>query len=149
MSDINLEIRVSEELYNHIKNDNVYYLEDGEELYAIVRNGVRHETVTEFADRCKECGRMQKEIRNTVKINGKTYSVKTLIYEYERLTKEVKAAAEHHRLVLNQLREEIESHCGLAMENHCRYCSRCTNLMGIREILETIDKYGGGRNEFR
>lgn len=43
--------------------------------------------------------------------------------------------------VLDKIREEIENHCGLAKENHCRYCSYCTNLMGVREILETIDKY--------
>ena len=43
--------------------------------------------------------------------------------------------------ILDKIREEIENHCGLAKENHCRYCSYCTNLMGVREILETIDKY--------
>ena len=41
----------------------------------------------------------------------------------------------------NNMREEIEDHCALAKENHCKYCYRCTNMMGIREILETIDKY--------
>lgn len=34
-----LVIDIPEELYNHIKNDNVYYLEDGENLYDIVKNG--------------------------------------------------------------------------------------------------------------
>jgi len=32
-------IDISEELYKHIKNDNVYYLEDGGVLYDIVKNG--------------------------------------------------------------------------------------------------------------
>jgi predicted aldo/keto reductase-like oxidoreductase len=43
--------------------------------------------------------------------------------------------------VLDKIRAEIENHCGLEKENHCRYCSYCNNLMGIREILEIIDKY--------
>lgn len=42
---------------------------------------------------------------------------------------------------LDKLRAEIENHCGLAKENHCRYCSYCNSLMGVREILEIIDKY--------
>lgn len=42
---------------------------------------------------------------------------------------------------LDKIRAEIENHCGLEKENHCRYCSYCNNLMGIREILEIIDKY--------
>ena len=33
-------IDIPEELYKHIKNDNVYYLEDGEVLYSIVKNCV-------------------------------------------------------------------------------------------------------------
>ena len=44
-------------------------------------------------------------------------------------------------IVILQLRAEIENHCGLTKKNHCRYCSYCNNLMGIREILEIIDKY--------
>lgn len=43
--------------------------------------------------------------------------------------------------VLDKIRAEIENHCGLAKENHCRYCSYCNSLMGVREILEIIDKY--------
>ncbi len=43
--------------------------------------------------------------------------------------------------VLNELRAEIENHCGLAKENHCKYCSYCNSVMGVREILEVIDKY--------
>ena len=43
--------------------------------------------------------------------------------------------------VLDKIRAEIENHCGLTKENHCRYCSYCNNLMGVREILEIIDKY--------
>jgi hypothetical protein len=43
--------------------------------------------------------------------------------------------------ILDRIRAEIEEHCGLAKENHCRYCSYCNNLMGVREILEIIDKH--------
>lgn len=60
------------------------------------------ETVTEFADRCRECGKQK---------------------------------------TLDKIRAEIEDHCGLVKENHCKYCSYCHNVMGIREILELIDKY--------
>lgn len=43
--------------------------------------------------------------------------------------------------VLDKIRTEIENHCGLTKENHCRYCSYCNSVMGVREILEIIDKY--------
>ena len=76
-----------------------------------------------------------------VEIDGKKYCVETLVYEVERLTKEVKASAERYRIVLDMMWEEIENHCALAKENHCKYCYRCTNMMGVREILETIDKH--------
>ena len=42
---------------------------------------------------------------------------------------------------LDKIRAEIESHCGLLKENHCKYCSYCNSVMGVREILEVIDKY--------
>lgn len=34
-----LIIDIPDELYKHIHNENVYYLEDGEDLYTIVKNG--------------------------------------------------------------------------------------------------------------
>lgn len=43
--------------------------------------------------------------------------------------------------ILEKIRSKFENHCGLAKENHCKYCSYCNSLMGVREILETIDKY--------
>ena len=43
--------------------------------------------------------------------------------------------------VLDKVRAEIENHCGLIKENHCKYCSYCNSVMGVREILEIIDKY--------
>ena len=57
---------------------------------------------------------------------------------------------EEHKLILelleqetvfDKVRVEIENHCGLTKENHCRYCSYCNSVMGVREILEIIDKY--------
>ena len=42
---------------------------------------------------------------------------------------------------VDKIRAEIETHCGLIKENHCRYCSYCNNVMGVREIVEIIDKY--------
>jgi len=49
--------------------------------------------------------------------------------------------------VLDEIRAEIENHCGLVKENHCKYCSYCHNVMGVREILEVIDKYKEGDKE--
>ena len=46
-----------------------------------------------------------------------------------------------YRELLYDLRAEIENHCGLTKENHCKYCSYCNSLMGVREILEILDKY--------
>ena len=43
--------------------------------------------------------------------------------------------------IIDKIRAEIENHCGLVKENHCKYCSYCNNVMGVREILEIIDKY--------
>ena len=40
--------------------------------------------------------------------------------------------------ILDKIRAEIENHCGYIKESHCRYCSYCTNLMGVREILEIM-----------
>ena len=42
---------------------------------------------------------------------------------------------------LNKIRDEIANHCGLLKEDHCKYCSYCNSVMGVREILEIIDKY--------
>lgn len=42
--------------------------------------------------------------------------------------------------IVDKIRAEIENHCGLTKENHCKYCSYCNSVMGVREILEIIDK---------
>lgn len=49
--------------------------------------------------------------------------------------------------VLDKIRAKIESHCGLTKENHCKYCSYCNSVMGVREILEIIDKYKAGSED--
>ena len=41
---------------------------------------------------------------------------------------------------LDKIRAEIENHCGLAKESHCKYCYWCNNVMGVKEILKIIDK---------
>ena len=43
-----------------------------------------------------------------VEVDGKTYCVETLIADNERLRKDVIAGAELHRLILDNLRAEIE-----------------------------------------
>lgn len=63
---------------------------------------------------------------------------------YSDFYKEISATMRKYQkqeMALDKIRAEIENHCGLAMENHCKYCSYCNCLMGVREILELIDKY--------
>ena len=53
-------------------NPNFYPTYDFEIIWKAIRNGIPHETVTEFADRCRECGRervldkIRAEIEQTV-----------------------------------------------------------------------------------
>ena len=48
---------------------------------------------------------------------------------------------EHDKnVVLGKIRTKIADHCALEKENHCKYCSYCNNVMGVRDILEIIDK---------
>ena len=72
-----------------------------------------------------------------VEIDGKTYCVETLIYTVKRLTKEVKASAEYHRLVLEQIRTEIET-----MDFDFGDYYDHTNEI-IEMVCKTIDKYRG------
>ena len=44
-----------------------------ETLWQAVKNGILHETVTEFADRCRECGKMRKGHWIEHKCNGMSY----------------------------------------------------------------------------
>lgn len=58
MADIELVIKIPEETYKDIqshdwKNTGRWFIEE----WKAIANGTPHETVTEFADRCRECGR--------------------------------------------------------------------------------------------
>ena len=50
-------IDVPEETYQDILKNGFMYDEDNEVVTHAIKNGTPHETVTEFADRCRECGR--------------------------------------------------------------------------------------------
>lgn len=73
-----------------------------------------------------------------VEINGKTYCVETLIYTVERLTKDVKASAECHRLmlelVLDSIKAEIEQLPSELTKDGRRMIRR-------RNVFQIIDKY--------
>lgn len=58
----------------------------------------------------------------------------------EALKAEPNKCENDKNVALDKIRAEIEDHCGLAKENHCKYCSYCNSVMGVREILEIIDK---------
>ena len=74
-----------------------------------------------------------------VEIDGRIYCVETLIYTVERLTKEVKASAEYHRLVLEQIRAEIEE-----LDTHYDndyFSGNIDPMYKCNEVLQIIDKY--------
>ena len=73
-----------------------------------------------------------------VEIDGKTYCVETLIYTVERLTKDVKASAEYHRLVLEQIRAEIEHLDYLNIEDGSDGYDKYVDQY---DVLQIIDKY--------
>lgn len=52
MADVGLVVKIPEEMYEQIKDG---YVPLGISKY--LKNGIPHESVTEFADRCRECGR--------------------------------------------------------------------------------------------
>ena len=49
-----LTIDIPEQIYLNAKAD---LLCGGDVIVKAIKNGIPHETVTEFADRCRECGR--------------------------------------------------------------------------------------------
>ena len=67
-----LEIDIPEQIYLNAKADTLC---GADILVSAIKNGTRHETVTEFADRCRECGRekvldkIRSEIEQ-IEING-------------------------------------------------------------------------------
>lgn len=48
--------------------------------------------------------------------------------------------ASEQGLILDKIRAKIKNHCGLAKEDRCKYCYRCNNVLGVKEILDIIDK---------
>jgi hypothetical protein len=52
-----LTIDIPKQMYLNAKAD---MLCGADILVSAIKNGVPHETVTEFADRCRECGKMRK-----------------------------------------------------------------------------------------
>ena len=75
-----------------------------------------------------------------VEIDGRTYCVETLIYTVERLTKDVKASAEYHRLVLDKIRAEINK--ALSAETISDNNQQISDVgIGLELALSIIDKY--------
>lgn len=48
--------------------------------------------------------------------------------------------------VLDKIRAEIANHCGVNTD-YCDSCRFCTDSIGVREILQIIDKYKAERSE--
>jgi len=68
---------------------------------------------------------------------AKTYCVETLIYTVERLTKDIKAGAENHRLVLDKIRKEIEQ-----MQTYDQFTGESYSAYEFKDdVLDVIDKY--------
>ena len=79
-----------------------------------------------------------------VEINGRTYCVETLIFSVERLTKEVKASAEYHRLVLEQIRDEIDRiEINGQVDEHTMFIRSGEQVKQM--ALNIIDKYKGDK----
>lgn len=77
-------------------------------------------------------------IRKCGVVVDKNELIKAINYERNQYSKGYKDGVND---VVDKIRTEIENHCCLTKENHCRYCSYCNSLMGVREILAIIDKY--------
>ena len=72
-----------------------------------------------------------------VNIDGKEYCVETLIFENKRLKKEVIASAELHKMILNDIIQEIEQIGATEQETN----GKTDYLKGINTCLDNIDKY--------
>lgn len=89
----------------------------------------------------------REEARHWLKIELKTWEDESKSKHPIKEALGIAIKALEQEPVLDKIRAEIESHCDLTKRNHCRYCSYCNNLMGVREILEIIDKYKGESEE--
>ena len=64
--------------------------------------------------------------------------IKALHYDRNQYTKGYKDGKSD---VLDKIRAEIENQCDLIKKDYCKDCYDCDSVMGVREILEVIDKY--------
>ena len=71
-----------------------------------------------------------------VEIDGMTYCVETLIYAVERLTKDVKASAEYHRLVLDNIKAEIEE-----LPKTYPFVNHIDTYVKEDDVKKILDKY--------
>lgn len=65
-----LTIDIPEEKYKTIQEGMYCGMLDAD-LYRDIKNGIPHETVTEFADRCRECGR--EKVLDKIRAEIKSY----------------------------------------------------------------------------
>lgn len=72
-----------------------------------------------------------------VNIDGKEYCVETLIFENKRLKKEVIVSAELHKMILNNITQEIEQIGATEQETN----GKTDYLKGITACLNIIDQY--------
>lgn len=72
-----------------------------------------------------------------VNVDGKEYCVETLIFENKRLKKEIIASAELHKMILNEITQEIEQIGAVEQETN----GKTDYLKGITTCLDIIDKY--------
>ena len=79
-----------------------------------------------------------------VEVNGKTYCVETLIFDNERLRKEVVASAKINRLVFDSVRAEIEALNPVDYVSMSSYEGHGGASDMKDDVLQIIDKY---RNE--
>ena len=82
-----LEIDIPEQIYLNAKADTLC---GADILVSAIKNGIPHETVTEFADRCRECGR-EKVLD---KIRAEIAVLDDADYDYEGYYKAVTDAVE-------------------------------------------------------
>ena len=71
-----------------------------------------------------------------VEIDGKAYCVETLIFDNERLRKEVVESAKLHRLILDMIRTEIEE-----LPKTYPFINHIDTYVKEDDVKKIIDKY--------